>query len=172
MFLFSLWLFRSAIHSKKTKGRPVYVSFTSFLSIFMATPKKKPSSKKKPSAKKVSTARPTARAADVQYASIQTRLASYSLDVVKSREGWEIDKSDNFQFLKKYGVVYGNADFGKKEWVCLATSECAESCDKQGWKMKIQMNDKNAWITSNCSRHLNMQHGVFTPGSEKREEKR
>ena len=134
-------------------------------------PKKKTSSKKasKATAKKKQTARKDTceSAGDVQYSLIQSRLASYKLDVVKEREGWEIDETSSFKALKNYGIVYNHEENEAKYWVCLANSACAESCDHQGWKMNIHKNDRNQWVTSNINRHLRAQHGIITEGSEK-----
>lgn len=95
---------------------------------------------KRPSARKEATSS-TTTSSNI-YPLIQARLNNYKLDVVKSRQGWAIDISTNFSALKNYGIVYGHEEHKSKEWVCLVTTACAESCDNQGWKMKLHFNEE------------------------------
>ena len=128
-------------------------------------------SAKKPAKKPPSQKKTTKSASDIQYSLIQSRMSNYKLDVVKEREGWEIDTSSTLKALKNYGIVINHEENQLKYWVCLANAACAESCENQGWRMNIFKNEKNAWVTSNINRHLRDQHGIMTEGSEKQAQK-
>lgn len=154
-------------------------------------PGKKVSKKKTPTARKETTpsSKTTPSTPSHLYPLIQSRINNFKLSVVKQREGWAIDTSDNFKALKNYGVVYGHEDVPNKEWVCLVASACAEACEN-GWTMKMHFEeDKNRcvilkkkryiyiykkehrYITSNVNRHLKDQHGILTDASKKQASK-